>query len=330
VAPNLGKMSNVFWLAAGLIVISLLIMLGFTSCRQDHPEISLKPPEGEDVSTAPTPHYEPEEQPSFNDEETYLRVSIGPVLSSPRTRENYRQLVSYLSEKLERPVELVLRSSHGEVLQLMEQNLVDVALLSPSCYVELKEGGQDLELLAVSGINGEKEYRSYIITSSENQVEGIEDLRNRDFVFTDPISYSGSGYVLKLLSEMDTTPDAFFSQYFYSYHPDNSVTAVSEGWIEAGAVNNLVYYYMLESNPELREKLQVVESSNAVGYIPMVAGGELPGETREELREALLSMHRDSIGEEALSELRITRFHPPEEVPFEMDTETLKPEGEKD
>ncbi len=311
--------------AWGILVIAGLLLLGLSACRRDYPEINLQPPEEEDATTAPTPHYDPQDQPFYDSEgeEPYLRLAIAPLVSSPQTEENYRQLLSYLPEIIDRPVEVVLRSSQGEINQLLEQNLVDVALIGPGCYVELKEAGYPPEILAVPEIQGETGYRSYIITSADNQGTELADLENRDFVFTDPLSFSGNHYVMRQLSQRGKDPEEFFSNYFYSHNPDNSIIAVAEGWIEGGAVNNLVYYYMLDYQPELEAKLQVLESSSPAGYLTLVARQDLKPELKDQLRETFLSLHQEPRGEEVLGEMRIDRFLPPEEVPYELDEEKL-------
>ena len=211
---------------------------------------------------------------------------------------------------------MILRSSHGEVVQLLQQNLVDVALLCPSSYLEIREAG-DYEILAVPQIKEETFYQSYIIAARGSGIKGLEDLKGETFVFTDPLSLSGGLYPFHMLEEKGEDSDVFFADYFYSYNPDNSVLAVAEEWIGGAAINNLVFEYLVDENPEFGERLKIVESSSPGGYVPLVVNTELSEECRDRLQETLLQMHKTPEGQEALSELRIERFYPPEE--FEYD-----------
>ena len=295
-----------------LLLIPLLAFLG--ACQHDYPEISLKPEENElDTVTAPTPHYQPREEITHPEDSPYLRLTIAPVISSPRSRENYRNLISYLSREAERPVELLLRSSHGKITQLLQQEMVDVALLCSASYMEVKESGE-YELLAVPQFQGESLYRSYVFSRKEEGAHNIEDLKGETFVFTDPLSFSGSLFPFRLLERKGETPDTYFADHFYSYNPDTSVLAVAEGWITAGAVNSMVYNYLTEENEDFADNLQIIEASSPVGYVPLVASKQLPERLKEDLRETVLEMHKYEAGREALEELRVERFISPEEV----------------
>ncbi len=300
-----------------IIFLTIILLLLCTSgCQPRYPEINLEPSEEEDIVTAPTPHYEPQNDSSFYEDKPYLRITIAPVISSPQSRESYRSLLSYLPEKIEHPVELVMRSSHGEVTQLLKHNMVDIALICPASYMEIKET-EEYEVLAVPQIEGQVFYKTHIIASAEDDFNSLKDLHGETFVFTDPLSFSGNLYPIHLLEQAGEEPDTFFADYFYSYNPENSVLAVAEGWIGGGAVNSLVFDYLVENNPELKENLQIIESSSRVGYVPFVVNKNLPKELKEKLQNVLVEMHREEEGRKALAELRMERFLSPGEVDYE-------------
>ncbi len=287
-------------------LLLLAIMVG-GGCQPAYPKISLKPPEDVETVTAPTPHYLPQTPTSFGPEVPFIRLAIAPVVSLPQTRENYRKLLAYLPEKLEQPLELVLRPTYAEINQLIKQGLVDVALIGSRSYVEL-EKDVEIEILVVPQNEEQDRYHSFIIVQAESSIYHVEDLQNKKFVFTDPLSYPGKLYVLHHLAQMGENPDTFFSDYIYSYSNDNSIIAVAEGWVEAAAVDSLVYNSLIEKNPELEKKTRVIEVSPAVGNPPLIISANVSDELRNRMEEIFLSMHRNAQGQEVLAEMGIERF----------------------
>jgi phosphonate transport system substrate-binding protein len=65
----------------------------------------------------------------FNEGIVPLRVSVAAVVSPRGTAESYQPLLEYLSEALDRPVELVQRRTYQETNDLIEDGEVDVAFV---------------------------------------------------------------------------------------------------------------------------------------------------------------------------------------------------------
>ena len=288
------------------LIFFLLVAGGLSGCQSSYPEISLEPAEDTEATTAPTPQYQPS-PPEYGDEETFLRLSIAPVTSPPQTRENYRKLLSYLPEQLDFPVELVLRTTHAEINQLLKTEHCDAALIGSWSYVEMEESGI-IERLVVPEIKGERSRHSYIIVPADSEIENLEDLQNRDFVFTDPMCFSGKQYAVYLLQEMGKTPESFFSDYIYSYSHYNSIIAVAENWVTAAAVDSNVYQQLLEEDPALEDKVKIIDKSPPIGNPPVVINSQLPPELQEKIKETFLAMHEDEEGQKALKEMNIDRF----------------------
>ena len=288
--------------------LPLLLLAGAVAgCQPAYPELSLKHPEDIGAVTAPTPQYRPQVPVSFDPEVPFVRMAIAQVVSPPMTRGNYRKLPAYLPEKLEQPVELVFRSTYAEINQLILQTQVDVALIGNRSYVELRESG-DMELLGVPQIKGQTEHHSYIIVPAESNVYRLEDLKGEKFIFTDPLSFPGKLYVLYRLAQVGETPDTFFSDYIYSYSHDSSIIAVAEKWVQAAAVDSLIYDNLMEKNSELREKIRIIGSSPPVGNPPLVISTKIQPELRQKIKDTFLFMHLDPEGQKALAEMGVERF----------------------
>lgn len=268
----------------------------------DYPELSLEPSENADNNNG-----ESELSQEDMSSPSPLRLAIAPVVSPPKTREYYQELLTYLPEKLDRPIELELRSTYSEVNQLIEQGEVDAALICTWSYVELKDDGY-IDLLVIPQIKGQTRYHSHIIVPTGSPFAGLEDLHQEKFAFTDPLSFSGRLYVLSRLQQMNETPGTFFQDYIFTYSHDNSVFAVAEGLVKAASVDSLVYDYLVELDVSLGEKIMVIESSPPVGNPPLVVGANIDPDLRQQLKDIFLTMHNDEAGQKALAEMRVERF----------------------
>ncbi|MEW6523622.1 MAG: phosphate/phosphite/phosphonate ABC transporter substrate-binding protein [Bacillota bacterium] len=292
-----------------LLILPLVLAALLTGCRSSYPQLNLRPPEGVDAVSVPTPQLRVPTSRRFGPEVPYVRLAIAPVMSPSQTRQDFRRLLAYLPGQLDHPVELVLRPTYAEISHLIAQRLVDVALVGNWSYVDI-EGSHEVELLAVPQVDGQIEHRSYIIVSAKSSIFGLEDLRDERFLFTDPLSFSGRLYVLYRLAELGETEETFFSRSLYSYNHHSSIMAVAEGWVTAAAVESSVYRRLIHESPGLEEKIRIIEVSPLVGNSPVIACTKLPQELRDRLRDVLLHMHEDPEGQKALAEMRIERFMP--------------------
>ena len=236
-----------------------------------------------------------------------LRVAVAAVISPKATFDTYSPLLDYLARRLDRPVELLQRPTYAEINELLRTGQADVGFVCGGAYVE-GEREQYLELLTVPEIDGATTYRALIIVPADSPANTFADLRGRRFAFTDPLSNSGRLYVQYFLAQMDETPESFFGETIYTYSHDNSVHAVAQGIVDGATVDSLVYDALLKLEPNLADQLRLVHRSPGFGNPPVVVHPELADDLKATLRQALLEMHSDPQGRQALAPLYVTRF----------------------
>lgn len=236
-----------------------------------------------------------------------LRVAVAAVISPQGTIESYRPLLDYLSERLNRPVELVQRRTYMEINDLVEKGEVDLAFVCTSAYIV----GYDhfgMDLFVAPQVDGETVYYSLLIVPSDSNADGIEDLRGAEFAFTDPISLSGRMYPTWLVQQLATVPEDFFAGIFFTYSHDKAIEAVANGLADGAAVDSLVYDYALARNPELGLKVRVIHRSPPFGIPPVVVSPNLRPQLKAELQNLLLSMTDDAQGRVALAAIGVEQF----------------------
>jgi phosphonate transport system substrate-binding protein len=236
-----------------------------------------------------------------------LRISVAAVISPRGTVESYQPLLDYLSEALDRPVELVQRRTYEETNDLVESGEVDLAFVCTSAYVTGHDDF-DMRLLAAPEVNGATTYHSLLIVPIDSPAKTMADLRGKVFAFTDPISNSGRVYPTYLVQQIGFTPETFFTRTFFTYNHDDAIRAVADRLADGAAVDSLVYEYALERDPTLSEQVRIIHRSPAFGIPPVVVSPSIRPQTQALLEEILLGMKDAPQGQAALTNLGIDAF----------------------
>lgn len=236
-----------------------------------------------------------------------LRISVAAVISPRGTVESYQPLLDYLSEALDRPVELVQRRTYEETNDLVESGEVDLAFVCTSAYVTGHDNF-DMRLLVAPEVNGATTYHSLLIVPIDSPAQTMADLQGKVFAFTDPISNSGRVYPTYLVQQLGFTPETFFARTFFTYNHDDAIRAVADQLADGAAVDSLVYEYALERDPTLSERIRIIYRSPAFGIPPVVVSPTIRPQTQALLQETLLGMSESSEGQAALISLGIDAF----------------------
>lgn len=236
-----------------------------------------------------------------------LRVAVASVISPKGTIQSYEPLLRYLEEQLHRPVELIQRRTYLETNELIAEGSVDLAFVCTSAYV----AGHDefgLELLAAPQVNGETIYRSLLIVPKDSPAKSMEDLQDKVFAFTDPISLSGRMYPTYLVQQLGYGPESFFDQTFFTYNHDEAIRAVANLLADGAAVDSLVYEFAIARDADLASKVKVIHRSPPFGIPPVVVSPKLDPDLKRELQKVILSMEETEEGKIALESIGIETF----------------------
>jgi phosphonate transport system substrate-binding protein len=236
-----------------------------------------------------------------------LRVAIANVISPIGTLDSYTPLLEYLSQELQRPVELVQGRTYAETNELVRRREVDLAFVCSSAYVAGHDAF-DMQLLVAPRVHDETVYYSVLIVSADIPATSMDELRGAVFAFTDPMSNSGRLYPTYLVHELGETPSSFFDQTFFTYSHDDAIRAVTDGLADAAAVDSLVLDFTMARNPEIAEMIRVIHRSPPFGIPPIVVSAEIGSQLRAELLRTFLEMAEDPQGRLVLDELDIDEF----------------------
>jgi len=236
-----------------------------------------------------------------------LRVAIGAMITPEDGFAYYKGVLNYLEDKLDMHVKLIDRKNYSETNDLIKTGNTDIAFICTGAYVAVHDE-VGAELLAMPQINGKAVYYSYIIVNKDSNIKNFKELKNRSFAFVDPLSNTGKTYPTYLLTQMNETPDTFFSRYIYTHRHDKSIMAVAQGFADGAAVDGPIWDYLDKTNARYTSQTQVILKSPPFASPPVIARKDLSPELKEKISKILIEMHNDEKGREILKGMMIDRF----------------------
>lgn len=240
------------------------------------------------------------------DSQPPLRFGLTAVVVT----ENLRfldQWSQYLEHKMGRKVELVLRKSYREIMDLLDSGSIDFAWICGFPYIQPREP-ESIQLLTVPVYRGAPRYHSYIIVPQSSPYQNLSDLKGKIFAFSDPDSNSGFLYPLSLMVAQDETPETFFRQTFFTFNHAETVQAVSEQFADGGAVDSYIWEYLAVFRPEITEKTRIIKKSPSFGFPPIVSRLGLNSNTVNLIKTTLEDMDKDVAGQALLTQLKLDDF----------------------
>lgn len=236
-----------------------------------------------------------------------IRIGLTPAILHDR-HTSMNELGSYLESKTGRKVELVLRDSYRQIIDLISQDQLDFAWVSAYPFVYLQQHAH-LRLLATPLFHGRPFFRAYLIVPvADAQTQDLLSLKGKFFAFADP--YSHTGYLVPRYQLQQAGEDSrtFFAKTFFTGGHKKVVQAVASGLADAGSVDSFVWDTLAIVEPELTAGTRIVAQSGEYGFPPLVAGRKVKAAEFDAMRAVLLGMAADPQGAALLAQLNIDGF----------------------
>lgn len=233
-------------------------------------------------------------QAANNQSAQKIVVALKPDKNPDQMMAERESLQKFLSEKLDRPVEVIIPLSAAVINEGFANGTIDIGYLSANDLINAKNA----ELLLVGEINGQTTYKSYWLALNDKPYEKVEDLRGKKIAFASKTSTSGFIIPLwdlrrKNLVSDKNDPEEFFGKgnVFYGTGYVSAVEKVLNGEAEAAAVS----YYVLDEDKHLsaeqRSKLKkIAEQGDVPTHIIAVRKSLSAGE-KANLKKAILTLN---------------------------------------
>jgi phosphonate transport system substrate-binding protein len=256
-----------------------------------------------------------------------LKIGVASMITPVDTVKYYQDVIDYIGEQIGRPVQMVQRRTYDEMDKLLERGEVQVAFICSAPYVENRERF-GVELLVAPSVNGKAIYQSYIIVHKDSPFNTFADLKGKVFAFTDPKSNSGRLYPAYLLKTLHSTPERYFNRVLYSYSHNKSIELVAKKVVDGASVESLVYDYMVKKGSPYVKQTKIIKRSPPYGTPPVVVTKGIDAGLREEIRAALLNMHKNAKGRAILDAMKIDGFISPSDKAYDSVREMERAMGD--
>ncbi|MDU2063873.1 MAG: phosphate/phosphite/phosphonate ABC transporter substrate-binding protein [Sporomusaceae bacterium] len=240
-----------------------------------------------------------------------LVIALASVVSPQETIQHYRVIAAVISRKMGRQAVLIQRKTYAEVNQLLANGEADVAFLSTGAYSAYR-GMNEIEVLVMAQYGGTSLYHADIIVPKDSPARSLADLQGKVFAFTDPLSYSGHMVIEEVLRPYHTTPETYFSRYFYTYNHDKSLWAVANKLADGASFDSQIYEYMQQRRPELTNQVRLIATIGSAPTGPIVVQKKLEQSQKETLRQVFLELETEPEARKALQGLVTDRFVMPQ------------------
>jgi phosphonate transport system substrate-binding protein len=244
---------------------------------------------------------------------TYLAPSIPPELFEAIV-EHVRRTPG--CERASLRIEARVSGPERGSADPFSEDEADVGFMCSPSFVWLRESRPPpVELLGVAPVfedtraSGRPVYFCDVVVRRDAPVRSFAGLRGRSWAYNDVCSLSGYYSLLGRLAEAGED-ERFFGRMVRSGSHLRSIEAVLRGEADAAAIDSNVLSLRLREDPDLRQRLRVIEAWGPFPIQPVVVRSALEAELKEALRNSLLAVGTDPRTRRAVSAFGLEGFVP--------------------
>ncbi|WP_225744869.1 phosphate/phosphite/phosphonate ABC transporter substrate-binding protein [Marinilactibacillus sp. Marseille-P9653] len=250
-----------------------------------------------------------------NSADETLMVQFVPTNNDGTMEAKSEPFAEYLSEKLDRDVEVTVATDYSSIVEAMDAGQVDIGIMPPAAYVQAREtDGAEAILTSQLGdydqetglpLEGEltNTFKGEILVRTDSDIESLEDLKGKNIITLSPTSASGYIYPIAEMREAGIDPTNEVTMTPVSDIPSELSAVLSEqadaAFVFEGARNVFASFF---TEDDLFEDLRVLYLTE--GDIPndaIAVQPEMDADLKEEIKAVFLNMKDDEEGSEAMA-----------------------------
>ncbi len=229
--------------------------------------------------------------------------AVYPTNDPGKVHAAFRPLADFIAAETGWTLRVVVTRNYQEMEQRLQDGSVDFAMVSPAAYVRFvsrvcyvatyAEWSEITQALSPY-------YHSVTISLKESPIETLQDLKGKNFGFTDRESTSGHRVPRRMLLKEGMEPEKFFKKVFYLGRHDAVIESLLAGSIQGGAVSDGTLHTAVSQYGDL---FRILALSDPIPLDPVVASTSVPKEDVALLQKVLLSLPTDSRAMETIREI---------------------------
>lgn len=237
---------------------------------------------------------------SAGGEDGVFTIAYAPNESTTESADARNGLAEDLSEKLGCEVEEIQASDYNAIIEALRTGKADMAYMG-SQALALGVERTDLEPIVMKAEDGDPEkavYHSLLITSSSNnEINSIEDIKRKTMAFVDPDSTSGnlvpSAEIIQAFPDENLNSDNlhtngdFFEAVSFSGSHQAGLQAVIKGDVDVVPISDQILESEIAHGNASEEDVKIIHESGDIPAEAMVVGEHVDETTRTQLKEFL-------------------------------------------
>jgi phosphonate transport system substrate-binding protein len=238
-----------------------------------------------------------------------LIIGLIPEQNVFKQMERYKPIGKYIEKKLGMEVRFIILSRYGNILNSFTKEKMDGAFWGSFT------GALAIKQLGVQPIarpewpDGTSTYHGYIFVRKDSGIRSVEDMKGKSIAFVEKATTAGYIFPLAYLKENGVNDiETYFKEYFFAGSHDSAVHAVYKGKADIGCAKNTIFNLVVDNDPNMKNDLLILESSPVVPSNGLGLRSDLDPAIKRKLQDALLGMHKDPEGKEALEQYGAARF----------------------
>lgn len=237
---------------------------------------------------------------SAGGEDGVFTIAYAPNESTTESADARNGLAEDLSKKLGCEVEEIQASDYNAIIEALRTGKADMAYMG-SQALALGVERTDLEPIVMKAEDGDPEkavYHSLLITSSSNnEINSIEDIKGKTMAFVDPDSTSGnlvpSAEIIQAFPDENLNSDNlhtngdFFEAVSFSGSHQAGLQAVIKGDVDVVPISDQILESEIAHGNASEEDVKIIHESGDIPAEAMVVGEHVDETTRTQLKEFL-------------------------------------------
>jgi phosphonate transport system substrate-binding protein len=247
-----------------------------------------------------------------------LKLALLPDESPATVIKDNEGLKQYLTEKLEKQVELVVTTDYSSMIEAVRHGRIDVAYFGPLSYC-LAKSKCDIEPFAAKLQHGATTYQSVVVANAEAGVATLADIKGRQMAYGDTASTSSHLIPKSMLVAEGLLAGRDYKEVFVGNH-DAVLMNVARGNAQAGGLSKPIFESLIERRFVEPEQVKVIGESKPFPQYPWVMQADLAADLKKRIKQAFYDLRDPDV----LEPLKAEGFAPVDDDDYDSIRELAK------
>lgn len=239
------------------------------------------------------------------DEQRPLVFGVISTAEPARIYAEWKAFADYLSDKIERPVKMIVPRGLDKLAEVIDKGEVDVFYVNSLVYYRLMENRKAIPVAQMQNLNGKVLNTSVVFVRTDSGVQNLQQLKGEKMAY---VSRMGSGGYLapRALLYKEGVQAADDVKEEFTQNISSSVHKVLLGDAKAGTMCGITYK-LISEKIDTRE-LSIIATTDEYPEELVAVRPDLPAATLRVVTRTLLEMDRSDAGRKILADMRALRI----------------------